>query len=200
MKSSPERPSSWSKYRPSHPAFGQPSVVEIPQPWGGTKLDGTCEENVSTVGESQLDDEGGGHGSCQNGECKPRITRPRRTKKTGQLPSKSATRTRVNERCFYEPVIETNTAMVAHPEGRDDEMSDKGKVFLALESFEKLSSNHPNLDFTDQPKSLKCEGRPLSKSSKFSNGFSDDVNGDCLPVNNDKRMKIRKIFFWKLYW
>ena len=187
MKSSPERSSSWPRYRPSHPAFGQPSVVEIPQPWGGTRLDGTCEENASTVGESQLDDKGGGNGSCQNGECKPRTTRPRRTKKTGQLPSKPATRTRVNERWFYEPVVETNTAMIAHPEGRDDEMGDKGKVFLARESFEKLSFNHPNLDLTDQSKSLKCEVVRFSKSSEFPNGFSDDDSGDCLPVNNDKK-------------
>jgi hypothetical protein len=77
--------------------------------------------------------------------------------------------------------------MIAHPEGRDDEMGDKGKVFLARESFEKLSFNHPNLDLTDQSKSLKCEVVRFSKSSAFPNGFSDDDSGDCLPVNNDKK-------------
>jgi hypothetical protein len=49
VKSSPERPSSWPKYRPSHPAFGQPSVVEVPRPWGRTKMDETCEEDTNSM-------------------------------------------------------------------------------------------------------------------------------------------------------
>ncbi len=50
LQSSPERPSSWPKHRPSHPAFGQPSVVEIPRPWGQMK---TCEEDTNTMSDSQ---------------------------------------------------------------------------------------------------------------------------------------------------
>jgi hypothetical protein len=149
-------------------------------------MDGACEENTSPMDESRSNDKGEGDGKCQKGEYEPRVTRPQRTKKTAQLPSKPTTRTRVNERWFYEPVRGTSTAMATHPEERDDKMGDKGKDFPAFEHFEKLLCNHTNLDLTDQSKSLMCEGRPLSESSGFSNGFSDDVNGECLPVNNDK--------------
>ena len=91
--------------------------------------------------------------------------------------------------------------MVAHPGGRDDEMDDKGKVCQALESFENLSDDHPNLELSDQSKSLKCVGRPPGKSSEILDGFADDVNEECLPVNNDKMdKKSEKCSFWKYYW
>jgi hypothetical protein len=149
----------------------------------------TCEENTDTIRDSQHNDEGGGDGSCQNGECEPRGTRPQRVKKSGQPPPKPATRTRVKDRWFLEPVVETTTAMVAHPEGRDDEVGDKGKICLVHESFENLSENHQNLELTDQPKSSTCGMRLLGSNSEVSDGFADGVNKECLPVNNDKMDK-----------
>ena len=75
--------------------------------------------------------------------------------------------------------------MVVHPEGRDGEMGDKGKICLVHESFENLSENHQNLELTDQPKS-STSGMGVSV------GLSDDVNKECLPVNNDKMDKNEK--------
>ncbi len=68
----PERDKDWPVHKPSHPAFGVPSVVEVPKPlWRGMKK------------ESQIDVDKGGsahdeEGSDHSGENLPQSQRPRR--------------------------------------------------------------------------------------------------------------------------
>jgi hypothetical protein len=112
----PEKPSTWPRYRPSHSSFGPPSVVEIPVPWGVREegrltLDAQCDGDQLTTRKDPRHDEQVDHDTDSvSGENKPCMDRPRRTRgiphrRDNTLVQPLKTRRPVKERWFYEPVL-----------------------------------------------------------------------------------------------
>ena len=63
----PERPEDWPRYKPSHPAFGMPSVVDVLRPLWMDKIDGQ-------LGGNGFDEVNGENEDCNDsGEDEPSL-------------------------------------------------------------------------------------------------------------------------------
>ena len=206
----PERPDEWPRYKPSHPAFGVPSVVDVLQPmWKETKKEVTRslddERQDDTDPGEEIDDEDNG-----SGEDVPPKTRPRRPGRGPQPSALPPPRRPVKDRWFYEPVITSGTALIAqsqHPKGfgeRDKggivcDMDNKDKSFSKYVGFTKFDENEENLDTTDQSKRFFGTEKLLDDvfvgENLFENCVRDDSPRDDLPVNNSKNEQSQKAIF-----
>ena len=190
-----ERPKDWPSHRPSHPAFGPPSVVLVPRPWGDKEKEGyVCNRKV--------DEQGATH---ENGEESTRPERPRRTARSkpstmpfGEQPVTQQGRRPVKERWFYETVEGSKTGLLSI-EGQEnlggkDEMVVAGgdkeeQKFLLLKNSE-MDKMVINFGTTDQSERVLGEKKLLEEDFEIVEMTSDLTTrpdlcfGSTLPVVN----------------
>jgi hypothetical protein len=118
-QSTPERSKDWPRTKPSHPAFGVPSVVEVLKPvWTCTK-DGEFNDGIELI---QRGIEDGDEGN-ENGENEPKGERPRRMGGKPQPLARPSTRRPVKDRWYYEA---SGTALVTQQGQQNHGENDKG--------------------------------------------------------------------------
>jgi hypothetical protein len=162
--STPEKPTSWPRHYPSHPAFGPPSVVGVVQPWK-EKISGIDNEALRVKMTDENDGNSEQGSILDSGECIPRVGRPKRGGKIEKHPTLKPTKKKVSERWFYEPILGQDSAVITQAVarkagevikvvGRNGEQGDgelvETQFFKHDGKFDKTQENHQLFDLPDQ--------------------------------------------------
>jgi hypothetical protein len=192
----PEKSKDWPVHKPFHPAFGVPSVVEVPKPlWRSKDKSAICEIDNGERTESK-------EGNVQDGESEPQNERPRRVRRTPPPVEKTKARRPVKDRWFYETagaaLVTQTSRNLGKSLGERDENDDFGckdqVCDFDAKSFGKTIQNLTNSVIPDQSKCFANDGKQLGSSLEFPDLTSDAQMKKSL-VNKFKENDVTGICF-----
>jgi hypothetical protein len=197
----PEKPKEWPRHRPYHPAFGVPSIVDVPCLLENEEHREIKSQDGIVNGEK---DEEMANEDKKRGPSHREI-RTRKPWKGADLPSgqQQGRRRPVKERWFYEPIVEP--ALSVHQQlqdtgengTRDSGDFEKGDVMVVKERNEKVAFEKQiekqiscqNRDVTDQSECFSPEKKLLSVS------FDDNEENTDVCVRKNFLVNNNKVFF-----